>query len=115
VLSKWSPFLLSLAADCIFFINLCSWIFKCGCRSLWAGADMACNIHMAHGKHCPFCAHGWKGQALVMIAILVPQLVIALRSPWPWLLRALAALAMFPLMEGLAALVLGWSDGYWNP
>ena len=76
---------------------------------------MACNIHMAHGKHCPFCAHGWKGQALVMIAILVPQLVIALRSPWPWLLRALAALAMFPLMEGLAALVLGWSDGYWNP
>jgi hypothetical protein len=81
---------------------------------------MACNIHMAHGKHCPFCAphfsiNAWQGQALVMIAIIVPQLVIALRAPWPWLLRALAALAMFPIVEGLAALVLGWSDGYWTP
>jgi len=75
---------------------------------------MACNIHMAHGKHCPFCAHGWQRQALVMIAIVVPQLFLALRTPWTWLVRALAALAMFPVMEGLAALVLGWSDGYWS-
>jgi hypothetical protein len=75
---------------------------------------MACNIHMAHGKHCPFCSHGWQGQALVMIAILVPQLFLTQRT-WPWIPRALAALAMFPLMEGLAALILGWSDGYWNP
>ena len=25
-----------------------------------------------------------------------------------------AALAMFPVVEGLAALVLGWADGYWS-
>lgn len=74
---------------------------------------MACNIHVAHGKHCPFCAHGWQGQAAVMIAIIAPQLLITLRS-WTWPLRALAALAMFPIVEGLAALVLGWSDGYWS-
>lgn len=74
---------------------------------------MACNIHMAHGKHCPFCAHGWKGQAVVMIAIIVPQLYLTLRK-WTWPLRALATLAMFPVVEGLAALVLGWSDGYWS-
>ncbi|HTB15553.1 MAG TPA: hypothetical protein VK752_28475 [Bryobacteraceae bacterium] len=90
-------------------------IFRCGCVSLWAGADMACNIHMAHGKHCPFCAHGWEGQALVMIAIIVPQIFLTLRLPWSWFARALAVLAMFPLMEGIAALVIGWSDGYWNP
>jgi hypothetical protein len=75
---------------------------------------MACNIHMAHGKHCPFCAHGYAGQALVMIAIVAPQLLISLRTPWAWLARLLAALALFPIVEGLAALVLGWSDGYWS-
>ena len=114
MLSKWSLFAISFAADCVFFINLCSWIFKCGCRSLWAGADAACNIHMAHMKHCPFCAHGWQGQAVVMGAIVAPQLFLSLRSRWAWLVRMLAALAMFPLVEGLAALVLGTADGYWS-
>ena len=74
---------------------------------------MACNIHMAHGKHCPFCAHGSTGQALVMLAIWTPQLLISLRAPWGWLARLTASLAVFPIMEGLAALILGWSDGYW--
>jgi hypothetical protein len=113
-LSKWSPFALSFAVDCLFFINLCAWIFRCGCHSLWAGADMACNIHLAHAKHCPFCAHGWQGQTLVMIAIVMPQIFISLRSQWTWLVRLLAALALFPIVEGLVALVLGWSDGYWT-
>jgi hypothetical protein len=113
VLSKWSPFLLSFAVDGLFFINLCSWIFKCGCHSLWDGADMTCNIHMAHGKHCPFCAHGYLGQGLVMAAIWAPQLWISLRAPWAWLVRMTFALAMFPIVEGVAALILGSSDGYW--
>jgi hypothetical protein len=69
---------------------------------------------MAHGKHCPFCSHGWEGQGLVMIAIVAPQLLISLCAPWKWPVRALAALAMFPVVEGLAALVLGWADGYWS-
>jgi hypothetical protein len=73
---------------------------------------MACNIHMAHAKHCPFCAHGWQGQAIVMIAIVIPQVYVCMR-PWTWPLRLLAAVAMFPVMEGLAAVVLGWSDKYW--
>ena len=75
---------------------------------------MACNIHMAHSRHCPFCQHDWPGQAAVMIAIILPQLFLTLRTPWTWPLRTLAALAMFPLMEGLSALVLGLFDGYWN-
>jgi hypothetical protein len=112
VLIKWSPFALSFAVDCLFFINLCAWIFKCGCHSLWAGADLACNIHMAHGKHCPFCAHGWMGQALVMVAIAAPQVFVSLR-PWPWPVRMLAALALFPLVEGLAAFVFGFTYRYW--
>jgi hypothetical protein len=113
VLSKWSPFVLSFAVDCLFFINLCAWIFKCGCHSLWAGADVVCNIHVEHGKHCPFCSHGWDGQALVMIAIMVPQLLVSLR-PWSWISRTLAALALFPVVEGLAGMVMGLVDGYWS-
>lgn len=119
VLSKWLPLLIALGVDCVFFINLCSWIFRCGCVSLWAGADMACNIHvayahMAHGRHCPFCAHGSAGQAVVMIAIIVPQVFVSLGAPWKWGVRAAAALALFPAVEGAAALIMGWADGYWN-
>ena len=75
---------------------------------------MACNIHMAQMKHCPFCAHGSWGQAIVMIAIVAPQFFLAVKTSWGWPVRLLAALAMFPLVEGLAALVLGWSNGYWS-
>jgi hypothetical protein len=78
------------------------------------GADMACNIHMTHGKHCPICSHGWQGQAFVMVAIMAPQLLVSLRMPWTWISRTLAALALFPVMEGLAALVLGLWVGYWS-
>ncbi len=75
---------------------------------------MACNIHMAHMKHCPFCAHGWQGQTIVMFAIVAPQFFLAVKTSWAWPVRLIAALAMFPIVEGLAALVLGWSDGYWS-
>ena len=75
---------------------------------------MACNIHMAHAKHCPFCAHAWQGQALVMFAILVPQFLVSLRTPWSLPVRLLAALALFPIVEGLAAFAFGWADGYWT-
>ena len=75
---------------------------------------MACNIHMAHSKHCPFCAHDWQGQAVVMAAIIAPQVLISVKAPWTWPLRMLAALAMFPIAEGLSALVLGLHDGYWS-
>ena len=53
------------------------------------------------------------GQALVIVAIAVPQVLVSLR-PWPWLVRLLAALALFPLVEGLAAFVFGFTYGYWT-
>jgi hypothetical protein len=54
------------------------------------------------------------GQALVMIAIMMPQFLVSLRMPWSWTVRLLAGLASFPVVEGLAALVLGLWDGYWT-
>lgn len=113
--SKWSPFAIVFVVDCLFFINLCAWIFRCGCHSLWAGADMSCNIHMAHMKHCPFCSHGWQGQMLVMTAIWIPQAIVCLRLSWTWPARFLTALVLFPVVEGIAALIFGRFDGYWTP
>jgi hypothetical protein len=110
-----SPFLISFAVTCTFFINFCSWIFQCGCRSLWAGAEMACNIHALHGRHCPWCSHGYAGDAVVMIGMCAPQLAVAMFTRWSWTARTLAAIGMFPAMGSVIALIFGRIDSYWRP
>ena len=51
---------------------------------------------------------------MVMIAIVAPQFFLAVKTPWTWPVRLSASFAMFPVVEGLAALVLGSWDGYWS-
>ena len=109
-----SPFLVSFTVTCVFFINFCAWIFQCGCRSLWAGADAACNIHTHGAHHCPWCSHGVAGQAIVMIAMCAPQLAVSLKAPWSWPVRTLVALAMFPAAGALAGLAFGLAGAYWT-
>jgi hypothetical protein len=96
------------------FINFCNWIYRCGCRSLWAGADTHCNVHRAGVRGCPFCAHGTSGYAFVLALILIPQFIV---SWWPrqmgWLARLILTLLVFPAMGLIAAVVLGWADAYW--
>ncbi|PYT14291.1 MAG: hypothetical protein DMG59_17730 [Acidobacteria bacterium] len=111
--ARLSPFLISFAVTCTFYINLCAWIFKCGCRSLWAGADAACNIHALHGKHCPWCSHGQAGYAIVMVLLCAPQLAVSLWPRWSWPVRIAAAVALFPAIGAVVALAFGWLDGYW--
>jgi hypothetical protein len=113
--TRISPFLISFAVTSLFFINLCDWIFQCGCRSLWAGADIACNIHAAHGHHCPWCSHGHWGHALIMTMICAPQLAVAMLTKWSWPMRTIVALGMFPAIGLLVALGFGWADSYWTP
>ena len=113
--AKLSPFLISFAVTSTFFINFCNWIFQCGCRSLWSGADRMCNIHAAHGRHCPWCSHGHLGQALVMVLVCTPQLLISLLTSWNWGVRTLAALALAPVIGLAVAFAFGWADGYWRP
>jgi len=115
VLSRLSPFLISFAVTSAFFINLCNWIFQCGCRSLWAGADAACNIHSQHLHHCPWCAHGDSGYALAMALICAPQLAVALFTKWNWTMRTVVATALFPAIGLVVALAFGWTDSYWRP
>ena len=114
-LSRISPFLISFAVTCTFFINLCSAIFRCGCRSLWAGADLACNIHAQHGHHCPRCSHGYVGQAAIMILLWAPQLAVSLLPRWTWMTRTAVAIGLFPVVGLVVAAAFGLSDGYWKP
>jgi hypothetical protein len=108
------PFAVSLAVTCLFFINMCAWLFECGCVSLWAGADVACNVHALQPPHCPFCVHGLAGQAGVMFVVCLPQMAVSLRAPWGRTARTLMCLALFPVMMVAVGLLLGWRDGYWR-
>ena len=113
--ARLSPFLISFAVTCAFFINFCAWIFNCGCHSLWAGADAACNIHAHAGRHCPWCSHGYLGYAVVMALLCAPQFAVSVWTRWSWPLRTLAAVALFPATGVVVALAMGWSAGYWGP
>ena len=108
-------FLIAATVTSVFFINFCATIFQCGCQSLWGAADRFCNIHAAHGKHCPWCSFGNAGHAFVYGSMLLAQ---AAASFGPWLhaslLRLAVALAAFPATGIVLALLLGWITQYWN-
>ena len=106
------PFSVSFAATGAFFINICAWIFACGCRSLWAGADIACNVHRVELRHCPFCNHGIAGYAGVMLLVCIPQVAFSLTS-FSRSTRVIVCLALFPAGMIAVGLVLGWYEGYW--
>ncbi len=95
------------------FLNLCDLIFQCGCRSLWDGAAMHCNIHQPHGRHCPLCLQPpWFFNGLVVLIAAV-QGAILFTGPLS-ARRSLAALAAFPVLGSVVAGALGWVSGYWN-
>ena len=107
-------FLAAATVTSVFFINLCGTIFQCGCQSLWGAADKYCNIHAAHGRHCPWCETGALGQAAVYGSMLLAQGLLAF-GPWvqsPWM-RLLVAVAAFPATGLGLALLFGWFTQYW--
>ena len=105
----------STAATFTFFINLCNWIYRCGCESLWAAAAAHCNVHNPAVRHCPFCAHGDTGYTLVLSLILIPQIALSWwPARWAWQIRLMLALLAFPAAELAVALAFGWVDGYWS-
>ena len=110
-----SIFLIAAAMTCLFLINFCNWIHRCGCRSLWAGADRYCNIHTPGVKHCPWCEAGPAGFAVIILSILIPQLIISFAPvPWSLMRRLVVALAAFPFFATLVALIYGGMTGYWS-
>ena len=110
-------FILSATLTSVFFIQFCATIFQCGCQSLFGDADRYCNIHNAHGKHCPWCSFGYTGYAFVyggMIASQALSAFVPVRWGWSWFPRLVTSLAAFPVVGTVLALTLGWYTGYWN-
>ena len=105
-------FAAAAAVSSVFFINFCAMLFQCGCHSLWAGADAACNIHRAGGRHCPWCA---QSPVWAAVAVFGSQAAASFwPGEWRWGLRLAAAVAAFPLAGGIAAAIQGYLTGYWN-
>ncbi len=107
-------FLVSAALTSLFFINFCATVYQCGCRSLWDGAALHCNIHMPQARHCPWCAVGASGAAAIYGAILAGQAVCSFFPPWIWPWRLAAAVAAFPGVGFLIAVLMGIAQGYWE-
>jgi hypothetical protein len=106
--------LAAIALSAVFFIDLCGLVFGCGCRSLWAGAALACNIHHAFPPHCPWCAHPAAGGAIAFSTMAVVQASILLGPGRAGLLlRFVLALLSLPLIAGLAGTFQGILWDYW--
>jgi hypothetical protein len=112
--ARISPFLISFVVTCTFFINFCALVFQCGCHALWAGTDATCNIHAQHGRHCPWCSHGYAGYAVEIILMSAPQLAVSLWTGWSWTVRTISAVVLFPAGGLVVALAFGIWDGYWK-
>ncbi len=116
-LASAAIFLIAAAVTSIFFIQFCATVFQCGCQALWGNADRFCNIHAAHGRHCPWCSFGNTGYALVygsMIAVQAALAFLPARWGWGWALRLASSLAAFPAVGTVLAISLGLYTGYWN-
>jgi len=107
------PFAVSFTVTCVFFIDLCNVIFGCGCRSLWSGADVLCNVHLAGSRHCPFCSRGVPGYEAIMTLVGAPQLAMSMWSRWSRAARVVVCLLLFPSAMLAVGLVAGAYDGYW--
>jgi hypothetical protein len=106
----------AIALSSVFFVDVCGLVFRCGCRSLWAGASSACNIHHAVGPHCPWCAHPLAAGAVAFFGVAAVQALVLLRPGRGGVaLRFALALLSFPLTAGLVGVIQGLLWDYWNP
>jgi hypothetical protein len=113
--ARWLTLGAAAAITGAFFINFCATVFQCGCASLWNGADIHCNIHIAGARHCPWCSQGLVASVIPYAVIVAVQAAISFsRYPMPAGVRLASALAAFPLAGGLIALAAGLWTRYWR-
>jgi hypothetical protein len=115
MIGRGAVFLASAAFTSVFFIVFCNAVYGCGCEPIWGAGAKYCNIHAAHGKHCPWCSFGTAGYAGVYGTILAAQAWCAFG---PFFgssgKRLMAGLLAFPAVGAILALVLGLFTGYWH-
>jgi hypothetical protein len=105
--------LLALAAASLH--GVCDWMYRCGCRPVWAGGTQSCNIHQPEVPHCPWCTGGtqrllWVGALLLGTPLLLERL--ASRRGWRGGGRLLAALLGYALGVLCAGLLAALASGY---
>lgn len=112
---KWALFLSVFALTAATSINFCATLFGCGCQGFLGAVADHCNIHNRVGPHCPWCTHGGAGFVVGMVPVFITQGWIVWRNnAWTLQIRALAALAAYPLLGGALGFLVGWLQGYWN-
>jgi hypothetical protein len=69
-----------------------------------------------HGaKHCPWCIYDGQGFRVALGLILAAQTAIAfLPGKIAWAPRFLIALAAFPVIGAVVAVIYGWVSRYWS-
>ncbi len=104
---------ISAGITLLFFLNLCHMLFQCGCRSLWNGADLFCNVHTAGVAHCPWCSYGWWGFIIIVATILLAQTgILYLPSKLSLRNRWLLSLAAFPVAGAMVGFLFAVFSGY---
>ena len=104
---RWAALAFTAGLSACFLLDLCNWLFACGCRNWFAGAVAQCNIHQAHGPHCPWCTMGAAGFWSLFGGMVAVQALILLRPGRVTLPpRIAAALLSFPLLGWFTKVLL---------
>ena len=104
---------ISAGLTLLFFLNLCHLLFQCGCRSLWNGAAIFCNIHSPGVPHCPWCSYGWRGFLLTVAIILAVQAgILYAPSKISQKTRWLLSLVAFPVAGTIIGFLFAVFSGY---
>ncbi len=99
--------LVSVVLSFVFLTPACGLLFRCGCKTLWEGAEKLCSINVGPPPPCPWCdslALGAMGAAFAIAPVVTPWTVRKRRALPSWLPFALIVPGY--LLAGLMTFVL---------
>ena len=67
--------LVSVVLSFVFLTPACGLLFRCGCKTLWEGAEKLCSINVGPPPPCPWCdsmALGAMGAAFAIAPVVAP-------------------------------------------
>jgi len=107
-LRRAGPFLAVAAVTAVLLTPICGLLHRCGCRTLWAGGESDCNVHLPQGPHCPWCEHRALGATAGALVLGGQAGVYALaKRRRGALVGAVAAIVVLPIAS-VAGGALAW-------
>lgn len=79
--------LVSVVLSIVFLTPACGVLFRCGCRTLWEGAEKLCSINIGPPPPCPWCENlslGILGSTLAILPLVIPWAVAGKRLLPVW-------------------------------